>query len=218
MGIVAQHVGKVIGAPPTRILSDITLDIREGEFVSLTGRSGAGKSTLLYLLSSLDKASEGTIEIEGQDVGRMSGEALSRFRNEKMGFVFQFHYLIAELNALENTLLPARKFKQQERRKAHAEKLLERFGLGDKLNRLPRQLSGGEMQRVAIARALVMEPRYVFADEPTGSLDTANGERVINILREANETSGTTVVLVTHEPEFANLAKRQIHLRDGRVV
>ena len=218
MGIVAQHVGKVIGAPPTRILSDITLDIREGEFVSLTGRSGAGKSTLLYLLSSLDKSSEGTIEIEGQDVGRMSGEALSRFRNEKMGFVFQFHYLIAELNALENTLLPARKFKQQERRKAHAETLLERFGLGDKLNRLPRQLSGGEMQRVAIARALVMEPRYVFADEPTGSLDTANGERVINILREANETSGTTVVLVTHEPEFANLAKRQIHLRDGRVV
>jgi putative ABC transport system ATP-binding protein/lipoprotein-releasing system ATP-binding protein len=208
----------VIGEPPNRVLSDITLEIRAGEFVALTGRSGAGKSTLLYLLSSLDPVSSGTIEIAGRDIGQMPEVELCRFRNQMMGFVFQFHYLIAELGALENVVLPARKIGQQTQRAAHARRLLEQFGLGDKLHRLPRELSGGEQQRVAIARALVMEPKYLFADEPTGNLDSVNGETVMNIIRESNEQLGTTVIMVTHDPHYASLARRQIRLADGMLV
>ena len=218
MGIVAHGVGKVIGEPPTRILSDIALQIDDGEFIALTGRSGSGKSTLLYILSTLDRASQGGVEIDGRDVSRLERQELYRFRNEAMGFVFQFHYLFAELTALENVLLPARKAGEVAERTAHAISLLAQFGLGDKNNRLPRELSGGEQQRVAIARALVMKPRYLFADEPTGSLDSVNGEIVMNIIRGSNEELGTTVVMVTHDPDFAKLARRQIHLVDGRVV
>jgi putative ABC transport system ATP-binding protein/lipoprotein-releasing system ATP-binding protein len=218
MSIVARHVGKVIGHPPNRVLSDITLDISDGEFVALTGRSGAGKSTLLYVLSSLDPVSSGTVEIAGRDIGGMREEELCRFRNELMGFVFQFHYLIAELSALENVLLPTRKTGQEPRRVPHARRLLEQFGLGDKLQRLPRELSGGEQQRVAIARALVMEPKYLFADEPTGNLDSVNGETVMAIIRQTNEQLGTTVIMVTHDAHYASLARRQIQLADGQLV
>jgi putative ABC transport system ATP-binding protein/lipoprotein-releasing system ATP-binding protein len=217
MGIVARHVGKSIGSPPNRVLTDISLDIEDGEFVSLTGRSGSGKSTLLYLLSSLDAPTEGTIEISGHDVGRMPPEELYRFRNQNLGFVFQFHYLLAELSALENTLMPTMKLGREKERRAYAESLLERFGLKDKMDRKPRQLSGGEQQRVAIARALVMEPQYLFADEPTGALDTVNGDSVMAIIRETNEKHGTTVVMVTHDPDFAAMARRQIRLVDGKV-
>ncbi len=218
MGIVAHGVGKVIGEPPTRVLTDISLEIGDGEFIALTGRSGSGKSTLLYILSTLDRPSEGAVEIDGRDVNRLEHHELYRFRNQAMGFVFQFHYLFAELTALENVLLPARKAGRAEELTAHATSLLAQFGLGDKTNRLPRELSGGEQQRVAIARALVMKPRYLFADEPTGSLDTVNGEIVMDIIRTSNEKLGTAVVMVTHDPDFAKLARRQIHLVDGRVV
>lgn len=218
MSIVARHVDKVVGEPPNRVLSDITLEIRDGEFVALTGRSGAGKSTLLYLLSSLDPVSNGVVEIAGRDVGRMTEVELCQFRNESMGFVFQFHYLIAELTALENVLLPARRNAQEVQRGDHARRLLEQFGLADKSSRLPRELSGGEQQRVAIARALIMEPKYLFADEPTGNLDSVNGETVMQIIRESNAKLGTTVVMVTHDAGFANMAKRQIDLADGRIV
>jgi putative ABC transport system ATP-binding protein/lipoprotein-releasing system ATP-binding protein len=218
MGIIARHVGKTIGSPPNRVLTDVSLEIADGEFVSLTGRSGSGKSTLLYLLSSLDTPSEGRIEISGRDLGTLPAEELYRFRNENMGFVFQFHYLLAELSALENTLMPSLKFNRQQERRAYAESLLEQFGLKDKMHRLPRQLSGGEQQRVAIARALVMEPRYLFADEPTGALDTANGDKVMSIIREANTRRSTTVIMVTHDPDFAAMAKRQIRLADGKVA
>jgi putative ABC transport system ATP-binding protein/lipoprotein-releasing system ATP-binding protein len=218
MSIVAKNVGKVIGDPPNHVLSDITLEIGDGEFVALTGRSGAGKSTLLYLLSSLDPVSSGTIEIAGRDIGRMAEVELCRFRNQMMGFVFQFHYLIAELGALENVLLPARKTGQEQPRAPQARRLLEQFGLSDKLHRLPRELSGGEQQRVAIARALVMEPRYLFADEPTGNLDSVNGETVMNIIRESNAKLGTTVIMVTHDAHYASLAARRIQLADGRLV
>ena len=218
MSIVARNVGKVIGHPPNRVLSDITLEIRDGEFVALTGRSGAGKSTLLYVLSSLDPVSSGTVEIAGRDISRMREEELCRFRNEMMGFVFQFHYLIAELSALENVLLPTRKTGQEAQRNPHARRLLEQFGLGDKLQRLPRELSGGEQQRVAIARALVMEPKYLFADEPTGNLDSVNGETVMAIIRQTNAELGTTVIMVTHDPHYASLAGRQIQLADGQLV
>ncbi len=184
-----------------------------------TGRIRApGKSTLLYLLSSLDVPSEGKVEIDGNDLARMPGEEIYRFRNQRMGFVFQFHYLLAELTSLENVLLPARKTDQEAQRRAYAESLLEQFGLTDKMDRLPRQLSGGEQQRVAIARALVMEPSYLFADEPTGNLDSANGDIVMNIIRDINRRHHMTVVMVTHDPDFANLAGRQIRLVDGRIA
>jgi ABC-type lipoprotein export system ATPase subunit len=212
MSIVATQVGKLIGHPPTQVLSDITLDIRDGEFIALTGRSGSGKSTLLYLLSSLDTAYDGTIEIGGRGVNRMDEAELGRFRNRQMGFVFQFHYLLAELTALENVLMPARKAGEETTRLEQGVALLQQVGLGEKRHRLPRELSGGEQQRVALARALVMQPRYLFADEPTGNLDSVNGETVMRIIREANQKLGTTVVLVTHDADFARMAKRQIHL------
>lgn len=218
MGIIAKNIFKEIGTPPNKILKDISLEIADGEFVSLTGRSGSGKSTLLYILSTLDSPTQGLIEISGMDVGKMESEELYRFRNHQMGFVFQFHYLIAELTALENVLMPALKFNRREERFSYAQFLLDEFGLKDKMHRLPRQLSGGEQQRVAIARALVMEPKYLFADEPTGSLDSVSGERVMNIIKDANTKNKATVVMVTHDPDFANLAKRQIRLVDGKLL
>lgn len=217
MGITARGVGKSIGEPPTRILTDINLDIQDGEFLALTGRSGSGKSTLLYLLSTLDRVSEGEVQIDGQLVNRMDSKGLHGFRNAKMGFIFQFHFLLAELNALENVLMPARKSGREEDRRDYAEELLRQFGLGDKMRRLPRQLSGGEQQRVAIARALVMEPQYIFADEPTGSLDSANGGNVMQIIQDVNQRLKVTVIMVTHEADFAQLAKRRVHLVDGKI-
>ena len=217
MGLSAKNLGKSIGDPPARVLSDISLDVAPGEFVALTGRSGSGKSTLLHVLGSLDPATEGEVWVEGREIGAMRPDELCHFRNRRMGFVFQFHYLLAELNALENVLVPARKAGEKDRRRPHAEALLRRFGLGAKVHRLPRHLSGGEQQRVAIARALVMEPGYLFADEPTGALDSANGQVVMDILMDCNRRLGTTVVLATHDPEFASLAGRRVHLVDGRV-
>ena len=218
MGIIAKNIGKQVGVPAVRILTDISLTIEDGEFVSLTGKSGSGKSTLLYILSSLDTPSEGTFHISGKDLNQMESEDLYRFRNQQMGFVFQFHYLIAELTVLENVLMPTMKLKQQVELRPYAESLLEQFGLKDKMHRYPRQLSGGEEQRVAIARALIMKPKYLFADEPTGSLDSTNGEKVMEIIENANKKEGTTVILVTHDTDFANLAKKQIRLVDGKIA
>jgi putative ABC transport system ATP-binding protein/lipoprotein-releasing system ATP-binding protein len=218
MGIIASGIGKKIGNPEVRILSDISLDIRSGEFVALTGRSGSGKSTLLYILSTLDFASEGTVEIDGGNVALMSAQETSVLRNEKIGFVFQFHYLLAELTALENVLMPARKTGKTEELTAYARELLASFGLEGKEGRLPRQLSGGEQQRLAIARALLMKPRYLFADEPTGSLDSINSEIVMKIIRDSNQKYGTTVIMVTHDLGFARWADRRIHLVDGRIA
>jgi putative ABC transport system ATP-binding protein/lipoprotein-releasing system ATP-binding protein len=194
------------------------LEIARGEFVALTGRSGSGKSTLLHILGSLDTATEGTVTLGGRELSSMAPEELCRFRNREMGFVFQFHYLLAELDAIGNVLMPARKAKETGKRRDYAVSLLRRFGLGEAMHRLPRQLSGGEQQRVAIARALLMEPGYLFADEPTGSLDSVNGGIVLDILKDCNRNMGTTVVLVTHDPDFAALAGRTIHLADGKLV
>jgi putative ABC transport system ATP-binding protein/lipoprotein-releasing system ATP-binding protein len=218
MGIVAEHIGKAFGDPPARILSDISLSIEDGDFVSLTGRSGAGKSSLLYVISSLDSPTEGRVLIEGRDIAKMGSKELHAMRNTKVGFVFQFHYLIAELTVLENVLVPALKVREEKSRRSRAESLIAQFGLADKMHRYPRQLSGGEMQRVAIARALIMQPKYLFADEPTGSLDTINAEAVIEILRKCNSEEKTTVIMVTHDPDFAKMTRRQIRMADGRVV
>jgi ABC-type lipoprotein export system ATPase subunit len=218
MGIVVQNLEKSLGNPPRPILSDINLEIKDGEFISFIGRSGSGKSTLLYLLSTLDIPSKGDVVIDGNNVHQLDKEHLYRIRNQQIGFVFQFHYLLAELTALENLLMPARKYGELEEKEVYARDLLCQFGLGDKINRLPRQLSGGEQQRVAIARALVMKPKYLFADEPTGSLDSVNSEKVMEIFFKANADQGTTVIMVTHDSDFANMAKRQIHLTDGRIT
>ncbi|MDH4468240.1 MAG: ABC transporter ATP-binding protein [Bacteriovoracaceae bacterium] len=218
MSIVAKDVGKKIGDPPTQILTSINFEIPDGQFLSLTGHSGSGKSTLLYLLSGLDCVSSGSVIVDQVDLSRMKKKEVAHFRNEKIGFVFQFNYLIAELSVLENVLLPAKKYGQEKNRLELAKSILEKVGLIEKLNRLPRQLSGGEEQRVAIARSLVMGPKYLFADEPTGSLDTGNGEIVMKMLKEVHEQKGTTVILVTHEPDYARRAQRQVSLADGRII
>ncbi len=218
MGIIARNINKSFGTPAVKVLKDISLEIKDREFISLTGRSGAGKSTLLYILSSLDNPTDGSVEINGREITKMESDELHRFRNQKMGFVFQFHYLIAELTAIQNVLMPAMKLKEEEKRRPKAENLLEQFGIRDKLDRYPRQLSGGEQQRLAIARALIMDPDYLFADEPTGALDTTNAEVVMNILRDCSLKNGMTVVMVTHDPDFSQMAQRQIHLADGRIL
>ncbi|MEY4616314.1 MAG: hypothetical protein RJB66_1274 [Pseudomonadota bacterium] len=218
MSIVLNNVHQTLGNPPNHILKGINLKIKDGEFVALTGRSGSGKSTLLYVISSLDRASEGEILIDDRDIQKLSKEELHRFRNENMGFVFQFHYLLPELTALENVLMPARKFKREKEFEKKAINLLEAFGITQQLHRLPRHLSGGEQQRVAIARSLIMKPRYLFADEPTGNLDSQNGKIVMDIFQSINKNDGTTIVFVTHDPSFAQLAARQITLVDGEMT
>jgi len=198
------------------VLENINLTIQQGEFVSLCGKSGSGKSTLLYILSSLDTASSGEVILNGQELSKIRPQQLHTLRNEQIGFVFQFHYLLPELTALENVLMPT--FKKKIDKKKEAIHLLTQVGLKDKLNRLPKQLSGGEQQRVAIARALIMSPKYLFADEPTGNLDSNNGEKIMSILKEINQEKKTTIVMVTHDPDFAEMANRKINLSDGKIV
>ncbi|MBD3670546.1 MAG: ABC transporter ATP-binding protein [Gammaproteobacteria bacterium] len=218
MTIIAKNVIKEFGEPPTRVIQGIDLSIHDGEFVSISGRSGSGKSTLLYLLSTLDDPSYGHITIDGIEPQKMSVDELHRFRNQHLGFVFQFHFLLPELTALENVLLPARRDNRHYDKEDEARELFKTFGIVDKIHKLPSQLSGGEQQRVAIARALIMRPKYLFADEPTGSLDSKNGQIVMDILKRCNSEWGTTLVLVTHEAEYAAMAQREVFLIDGRVT
>jgi len=218
MSIRGLGLRKAFGTPPQEVLKGIDLQVNEGEFVAITGRSGSGKSTLLYIMSSLDPATAGDLELDGKHIKDMDEQELHRFRNERMGFVFQFHYLLPELTALENILMPARKTHSEDRHRERAQDLMNEFGLGDKLGRLPGELSGGEQQRVAIARALIMEPRYIFADEPTGNLDSVNGDLVLQILKRIAREQKAAVVIVTHDPDYAAMADRRIQLSDGRVV
>lgn len=218
MGIVAKNLFKKFGTPETTILNDINLRIDEGEFIAITGRSGSGKSTLLYVLSTLDHPSSGSIEIENQLITTMKPQQLDHFRNTKLGFIFQFHYLISELSAIENVLLPAKKAGKEKELTHYAYKLLKDVGLENKENRLPRHLSGGEQQRVAIARSLILSPKYLFADEPTGSLDSVNGKIIMDIIKKINLENNTTIILVTHDAEFAQHAKRKIYISDGKIL
>ncbi|MGZ5279656.1 MAG: ABC transporter ATP-binding protein, partial [Pseudobdellovibrionaceae bacterium] len=192
MTILIKDLKKNFGTPPIDVLKGISEEIRTGEMVSIVGRSGSGKSTLLYLISSLDQPSSGEVIIDGHPLKELNSQELHRFRNIKMGFVFQFHHLLPELSAIENVLMPAFKTKTQEARRPSALQLLKEFGIEDKANSFPGQLSGGEQQRVAVARALVMEPTYLFADEPTGNLDSQNGQLVMNLFRKINQERGTT--------------------------
>jgi lipoprotein-releasing system ATP-binding protein len=202
------------------VLNDVSLTIARGEFVSVIGKSGSGKSTLLYLLSTLDTEYEGDITINDTHVTGLSQNELAKFRNEHIGFVFQFHFLLPEFTALENVMMPALKLgkydrKEIEHRAVEKLRLMEMDSFAHKLSS---KLSGGQQQRVAIARALINEPTIIMADEPTGNLDSANSEIVFNIFQELSKKIGHTIVTVTHDPDFAGRSDRKIELVDGRVV
>jgi ABC-type lipoprotein export system ATPase subunit len=218
MALMVKDIRKSFGEPPTEILKGITFNIEEGEFVSFVGRSGCGKSTLLYIMSTLDQPTSGEIHFDGKNLSALSEKELHQFRNQQMGFVFQFHHLLPELTAIENVLMPALKSNRGPERRSFAISLMEQFDLSNKLDSLPSQLSGGEQQRVAIARALVMEPKILFADEPTGILDSSNGNAVMNLFKKINQERNMTVIFVTHDQEFAKRATRTIEMVDGKVV
>jgi putative ABC transport system ATP-binding protein/lipoprotein-releasing system ATP-binding protein len=172
----------------------------------------------LYIISSLDQCTSGDVLLDHVSLQNITSKELHQFRNQKMGFVFQFHHLLPELSAIENVLMPTRKLNLQLEKKDFALQLLQEFGIKDKADKLPSQLSGGEQQRVAIARALVMNPQILFADEPTGNLDSANGLLVMNLFKRINKEYGTSIIYVTHDVLFAKMATRQIQLVDGLVV
>jgi len=212
------HLEKELGAQKSLVLKDLSFEVESGEFVSLTGKSGSGKSTLLYILSTLDWPTRGHVFYGDKDVQALSAKELHKLRNEKVGFVFQFHYLLPELTALENVLMPARKAGIAKEKENFAKELLASVGLGDRMNHLPRELSGGQSQRVSIARSLIMNPQFLFADEPTGSLDSVNSALVFDIFKKINNEFKTTIVMVTHDPDMAKATDRQIYLIDGQVA
>jgi len=205
------------GARRVEILKGITLTIPAGQFVAIVGASGSGKSTLLGLLAGLDSPSAGEIWLDGVPIHNLAEAELATVRGKKIGFVFQSYQLIQTLTALENVLLPY-ELNVEGNGLAQARRLLDEVGLTERVDHYPVQLSGGEQQRVALARAFVVEPPIVMADEPTGNLDSANGKLVLDLLLERNRKAGTTLVLVTHDPEVAGMADRKIVLRDGMVV
>jgi len=205
------------GARRVEILKGITLAIPAGQFVAIVGASGSGKSTLLGLLAGLDTPSSGEIFLDGVPIHNLAETELAAVRGAKIGFVFQSYQLIETLTALENVLLPY-ELNVEGNGIAQARRLLGEVGLTERVDHYPVQLSGGEQQRVALARAFVVEPPIVMADEPTGNLDSTNGRMVLDLLLERNRKAGTTLVLVTHDPEVASQADRKIVLRDGMIV
>jgi lipoprotein-releasing system ATP-binding protein len=207
------------GEGQLEVLRGIDLKVSEGERVSVVGPSGAGKSTFLHILGTLDRPTSGRVLVDGEDVFARGDGELARFRNRVVGFVFQFHHLLADFTALENTAMPARIGGMGAgEAEAAARDLLEAVGLGSRLDHRPAQLSGGEQQRVAIARALVCRPRLVLADEPTGNLDHETGRMVHALLLEMNRRFGVTMIVATHNPELARSADRLLTLEDGRIV
>lgn len=201
------------------VLRGIDLDIYKGEVVSIVGPSGAGKTTLLQIMGLLDLPTSGSVVIDGRDVTKLKQKELAEVRNRRIGFVFQFHQLLAEFTALENVMLPALiGGVSRKQARARAEELLEMLGLAQRANHKPSELSGGENQRVAVARSLVNNPSIVLADEPSGSLDTKNKEELHRLFFELREKLGQTFVIVTHDEQLALLTDRTIHLKDGMIV
>jgi lipoprotein-releasing system ATP-binding protein len=208
-----QHEGRTLD-----VLKGIDLNIYPGQILAIVGPSGAGKSTLLHCMGTLDLPSKGRIRLAGEELTTMSGSRLAAVRNKTIGFVFQFHHLLPEFNALENVMLPGmiqgRPRKELERR---AQALLEEVGLSSRATHRPGELSGGEQQRVAVARALALDPKLLLADEPTGNLDTATSDAIHDLFFQINREHGTTIVVVTHNPAFAERMPRVVRMRDGRV-
>ncbi len=218
-----KNVSRVYGDPNNegtmvKALDNVSFEIKKGEFVAITGPSGSGKSTLLHLIGLLDKPTTGEILVDGEQASKLSDAKLAKLRNKKIGFVFQQFNLLKKTSALRNVELPlVYSGIRGKKREEMAKMELEKVGLGDRLNNTPAQLSGGQQQRVAIARALVTNPSLLLADEPTGNLDSKTGQEILQLFEELHK-DGVTIVLVTHDPNIAKKAKRQIVIRDGRVV
>lgn len=217
------HKSYRMGATQVKVLKGADLAVREGEFVAIIGASGSGKSTLLHILGALDRPNEGVVRFDSHDLNRMRAWELNRFRNEMVGFVFQFYHLLDELNVLENVYLPAMVSRgiagwlgSRQAAQERARELLDQLGLQERIRHKPYQLSGGERQRVAIGRALMNKPRLLLADEPTGNLDSATGNGILKVFEELNR-AGQTIIMVTHDERVAHRAGRVITLADGRV-
>jgi len=212
--IVARGITKSFGN--LKVLKGIDLDIQKSEIVSIVGPSGAGKTTLLQILGTLDKADTGTIKYDNTMIDSLSEKQVSRFRNEQIGFVFQFHQLLPEFTALENVCIPsyiAGRSKQEA--ETRGTQLLEFLGLSDRLEHKPSELSGGEQQRVAVARALINDPRVILADEPSGNLDTENKQELHKLFFDLRDKFGQTIVIVTHDRELSGMSDRKIEIKDG---
>lgn len=208
-----QHMGRTL-----EVLRGIDLSIHQGEMVGIVGQSGAGKSTFLHCIGTLDLVSSGSIKIGGEELTTMAGARLAALRNRTIGFVFQFHHLLPEFNAIENVLMPAMiQGRSRKEMAPRAMALLEEIGLGHRMLHRPGELSGGEQQRVALARALVLEPKLLLADEPTGNLDSRTSDQMHQLFYRINETHKTTIVIVTHNASLADGMRRVVTLRDGKV-
>lgn len=208
-----------IGRQKVEAVNDVSLSIHKGEFIALTGASGSGKSTLLQLIGGLDKPTGGEITVNGTNLGKMNDRKLSKFRNQTIGFVFQFFYLQPFLRVQKNIEVPAMfAGTKRSERQPLVEKISKSVGLSDRLAHLPKELSGGQMQRVAIARALLNNPKILLADEPTGNLDSSNSEAIIELFEKVRDEFGTTIIIVTHDPAIARRADREIKLKDGKIL
>jgi lipoprotein-releasing system ATP-binding protein len=209
---IIKHYGNL------EVLKGVDIEVQKGEIISIVGKSGAGKSTLLHILGCLDQADSGQIFIDHQEIKSQSSEDLAKLRNRKLGFVFQFHHLLPEFTAQENICIPAYLMgTSEEQATKRALELLSYFGLSDRAQHKPGQLSGGEQQRVAIARAIAMKPELILADEPTGNLDTENSIMISDILFKYVKDEGSSLIMVTHDPKLADKAKRKIKIKDGKI-
>lgn len=213
----AENITKNYG--PLAVLKGVDISVEKGEIVSIVGSSGAGKSTLLHILGTLDKADAGTIQINDQVVSNLKGRELAAFRNKHIGFVFQFHHLLPEFSALENVCIPGW-IAGRKKKEVHADaiSLLKRLGLADRIENKPQQLSGGEQQRVAVARALINQPLIVFADEPTGNLDSKNAKELHELFVSLRDDFQQTFLIVTHNEDLAAMSDRRLHMKDGQIL
>ena len=214
--LIAKNIQKSFG--DLQVLKGINLEIKEAEVVSIVGKSGTGKSTLLHILGTLDDADEGSLNIAGQEIRNLNPKQLAKFRNEKLGFIFQFHHLLNEFTALENVMIPAMIAKTSRKEiTSKAKELLDYFGLSDRLTHKPNQLSGGEQQRVAVARALINDPKIIFADEPSGNLDNVTSEELHNLIFKLRTDFNQSFVIVTHNEDLAKMSDRSLVMEDGLI-
>ncbi|MCB0518249.1 MAG: ABC transporter ATP-binding protein [Lewinellaceae bacterium] len=212
--ITATNIQKSYGE--LRVLKGVDIEIRQGEIVCIVGKSGAGKSTLLHILGTLDQADQGKVVFDGTDVSRLNVKDLAHFRNQRIGFIFQFHHLLPEFTALENVCIPAFiKGTLETQAKKRATELLDYLGLSERLGHKPTQLSGGEQQRVAVARSLMNQPAVVFADEPSGNLDSASSQELHQLIFQLRKDFGQTFLIVTHNMELAKMSDRTLEMKDG---